>query len=377
MKAVCLGVLGVVLLYWVPATPAQTQGELPAAAQELLKQFEDEAADIEKKTEAELAKRREKMAVELKKVQDELCKEAKLDEAVAVRDLIRSLKAGTNVVLAPDLPAAAREVYKQYQEEVTDVEKKAEAEIKTRFEKIATELKKIQDLFCKEAKLDEAVAVRDLIRSMKEGGNALPDPGYVNNGANDIGKVFFYTVVGVTTGQSIYGSDVYTTGSHLGMAAVHCGLLKDGQTGVVKVTILPGQANYPATTRHGITSYAYGQWGVSFKVERGYRYVGRPMVNALPDPGTLTGHRAEVGKSFFFEVTGSDGGSIWGTDIYTDDSALASAAVHAGVLAVGQKGIVKVTILSGQDSYTSSTRNGLTSGSWGNWVGSYRVERAR
>src|SRR5262249_43256068 len=120
MKAVCLAVLGMVLLYWVPATPAQ--GEIPAAAQELLKQFEDEAADIEKKTEAELGKRREKMVVELKKVQDELCKEAKLDEAVAVRDLIRGLKAGTNVVLAPDLPAAAREVYKQYLEESADVE---------------------------------------------------------------------------------------------------------------------------------------------------------------------------------------------------------------------------------------------------------------
>ena len=47
--------------------------------------------------------------------------------------------------------------------------------------------------------------------------------------------------------------------------------------GVVKVTILPGQAKYEATTRHGITSYAYSQWGVSFKVERAYGIVRLPV----------------------------------------------------------------------------------------------------
>jgi hypothetical protein len=73
--------------------------------------------------------------------------------------------------------------------------------------------------------------------------------------------------------QSVWGSDVYTTGSHLGMAAVHCGLLKAGQKGVVKVTILPGQTSYDATTRHGVTSLAYGAWNVSFKVERVYGFV--------------------------------------------------------------------------------------------------------
>jgi hypothetical protein len=242
---------------------------------------------------------------------------------------------------------------------------------------MAAELKKLQDVFCKEAKLDEAVAVRDLIRLMSEGvTSALPDPGYVNNQAGDIGKVFYYECVGAGPGQSIYGTDIYTTGSHLGMAAVHCGLLKTGQKGVVKVTILGAQANYTASTRHGITSIAYGQWGVSFKVERVFGFARAPLTG-LPDPGTLTNQRGEAGKSFFFEVTGANTGSVWGTDVYTDDSALATAAVHAGVLTVGQKGVVKVTILPGQDSYTSSTRNGVTSGSWGNWHGSYRVESAR
>jgi hypothetical protein len=288
MKAIRLGVFVAVLLGWVVHSRAQT--ELPAAAREVLKQFEEEAAEIERKSELELNKCREKLTGELKKVQDDLCKEAKLDEAVAVRDLIRSIKAGQNGPFSADLPAAAREVLKQQEADLTAIQKKAEAEVEKRREKILVELKKMQDAFCKEAKLDEAVAIRDLIRNgVGPRVNALPDPGYVNNQQTDIGKVFYYAITGAGngSGQSIYGTDVYTTGSHLGMVAVHCGLLQEGQKGVVKVTILPGQANYAATTRNGVTSLGYGTWNVSFKAERVYGFIGKVEENLPPpDKGT-------------------------------------------------------------------------------------------
>ena len=269
MNAVRLGMLGAVLLAWVAQAPAQA--DLPPATQEVLKQFEEETAEVQKKAEAELQKGRDNVAAELKKVQDLYCKEAKLDEAVAVRELIRALQAGRDETPGSDLPPAAREVYKQFEDEAAEIEKKAEAEVQKAKDKAAAELKKLQDLYCKEAKLDEAVVVRDLIRGVRDGvGNALPDPGYVNNPATDIGKVLYYQVTGVNAGQSIYGTDFYTTGSHLGMAAVHCGLLREGQKGIMRVTILPGQNNYPASTRHGVTSIAYGPWNVSFKVERAH-----------------------------------------------------------------------------------------------------------
>src|SRR5262249_6105946 len=126
-------------------------------------------------------------------------KEAKLDEAVAIRDLIRSFRSDTYVSPSTDLPPAAKEVYKQYEEEVAEVYKKAEAEVNKRRDKAAAELKKVQDAFCKEAKLDEAVAVRDAIRAMREGvvSGALADPGYINNPSTDIGKVFYYEVTGI------------------------------------------------------------------------------------------------------------------------------------------------------------------------------------
>jgi hypothetical protein len=283
MNTIGLSVLSAVLLCGATETPAP--GELPPAVKEVLTQYEKVAAEIENQAESDVRKGLDQTLVELKKVQDSLCKEAKLDEAVAVRDLIRSLRDGTNRV--PDnLPAAAKEVFEQHEAEVAEVHKKAEAQFNKRMDKTLAELKKVQDAYCKEAKLDEAVAVRDLIRAIRGGAsNALADPGYVNNQATDIGKVFYYEVIGVDKDQSIYGSDVYTTGSGLAMAAVHSGVLKAGQKGIVKVTILPGQDTYSASTRRGITSYAYGQWGVSFKVERVYGYVGKLPVIASPDPG--------------------------------------------------------------------------------------------
>ncbi len=291
MASVRLGVLGAILFCWLPADPAP--GELPPAALEVVRQFEDEAIELDRAVERDLAAWREKTATALKDVQDAFCKDLKLDEAVAVRDVIRTLRADGEVVIA-NLPAAVQEAYRPFDREAEAIKSRIEEGYRKREERVTAELKKIQDVFCREAKLDEAVAVRDLIRGLRHGtANALPDPGYVNNGANDIGKVFTYAVIGATNG-SIYGTDVYTTGSHLGMAAVHCGLLKAGQQGVVRVKILPGQGNYRSTTRNGITSIEYGNWGVSFKVERAFGFRAKPA--PVPEPVPVKDARAKDSK---------------------------------------------------------------------------------
>ncbi len=99
-----------------------------------------------------------------------------------------------------------------------------------------------------------------------------------------------------------------------------------------------------------------------------------PNLAVQPDPGNLTAYRGKVGQTFRFLVTGSTSGSVWGTDVYTDDSHLATAAVHAGVLREGEKGVVTVTILPGRASYEGSTRFGVTSKSYGAWSGSFQFE---
>ena len=84
--------------------------------------------------------------------------------------------------------------------------------------------------------------------------------------------------------------------------------------------------------------------------------------------------RALTGRIFLVEVTGTDSGSVWGTDEYTDYSILSRAVVHAGVLKAGESGIVQVTMLPGKDEYRGSERNGVTSLSYHEWPASYRVE---
>jgi hypothetical protein len=88
-------------------------------------------------------------------------------------------------------------------------------------------------------------------------------------------------------------------------------------------------------------------------------------------PANLVGYRNKVGQTFQFTLTGASTGAVWGTDVYTDDSTVARAAVHAGVVAVGETKTVTVTILGGLASYPASTRNGVTTSSWGSWVGSF------
>ena len=72
-------------------------------------------------------------------------------------------------------------------------------------------------------------------------------------------------------------------------------------------------------------------------------------------------------------MTGSSGGALWGTDIYTLDSSLSVAAVHMGVLKPGQTGYVRVTILGPTANFSGSTRNGLSSSNFQNYPGAYKV----
>ena len=70
---------------------------------------------------------------------------------------------------------------------------------------------------------------------------------------------------------------------------------------------------------------------------------------------------------------GCSSATIWGTGIYSDDSAICTAAVHAGVAAMGAGGTFTVTIAPGQASYPPSTQFGVTSSSWGSWNRSFAV----
>jgi hypothetical protein len=97
---------------------------------------------------------------------------------------------------------------------------------------------------------------------------------------------------------------------------------------------------------------------------------------ALPDPGSVMNFQDKIGKTFAFRVTGKADGAVWGTGVYTPDSSLATAAVHAGVLKVNQTGVVKVTIVVAPAAYAGSVANGVTSHPWnGGFTGAFQVSK--
>ena len=197
----------------------------------------------------------------------------------------------------------------------------------------------------------------------------LPDPGSLFSYSGAIGTTHRFAVVGATRG-GIWGDGIYTSDSVLAVAAVHAGLLEPGQAGIVTVEIVSGLPSYGGSERHGITSLAYGAWDVAYKLT-GVELVDGGLT--LPDPGDLSGFRGQDGTVLKFEVTGSVAGSVWGDGIYTDDSTLAVAAVHAGVLRPDETGIVTVEILPGQQSYAASDAHGVATGTYGTWQGSFRI----
>ena len=102
-----------------------------------------------------------------------------------------------------------------------------------------------------------------------------------------------------------------------------------------------------------------------------------PLPHLRPDPGLLTEFGAdEFGRTMLFEVVGRTDGSVWGTDVYTADSRLAAAAVHAGVVRAGERGLVRVRIDTGDGvEFVGSARNGVTTYDFANYPTAYRVER--
>jgi hypothetical protein len=65
---------------------------------------------------------------------------------------------------------------------------------------------------------------------------------------------------------------------------------------------------------------------------------------------------------------------IWGTDLYTIDSSVCTAAVHAGKIDLAAGGRVVIRIREGAQLYTGSTRHGISSGDWGSYYGSFEFK---
>jgi len=181
---------------------------------------------------------------------------------------------------------------------------------------------------------------------------------------------------------AVWGTDTYTADSATCRAALHAGAA-GRRGGAVSVAMLPGQARYPGTTRNGVQSMNYENYGASFRFEPGPAGTAGASPQA---PGQGQGQAQCPDNLSAYEgsdetitcicppaLTGS--GTVWGTDTYTADSATCRSAVHAGAL-TARGGSVSVEMLPGEARYPGTTRNGVQSMNYGNYRASFRFRRA-
>lgn len=95
-------------------------------------------------------------------------------------------------------------------------------------------------------------------------------------------------------------------------------------------------------------------------------------IKPLPDPGTMGAYTGQLGKTFCFTVSARVNGSIYGTGVYTYDTPISAAAIHAGVLKPGETADIRVTMLGPVPGFTASTQNGITSNAYSAYPAGYK-----
>jgi len=182
-----------------------------------------------------------------------------------------------------------------------------------------------------------------------------------------------------TTSGSVWGSKVYTTDSSICRAAIHAGVISAGG-GEVTVQASPGCSSYAGSEANGVRTSNWGPYETSFFFPA--KGDGKcPTVEAGgPCPSSFKSIPNRTPETTFTcRCTPAQvGGRVWGTGIYTTDSSICMAAIHAGAVkgsgALGGLG-AKVTVKAapGCKSYVGSKQNGVLSGKWGPYDSSFFV----
>ena len=178
----------------------------------------------------------------------------------------------------------------------------------------------------------------------------------------------------------VWGTDTYTDDSAICEAALHAGVLSE-KGGTVVILIAPGVASYTGSSRNGVVSHDYGAWQGSFSfASSGHEWDRNNPANSAATSAraiewgvsaATLGLRGRNGEQFTFQCNEATGSApVWGTDHYTDDSAICEAAVHAGVI-TRRGGVVVIQMEAGRGAYTGSFRHEVDSHDYGPWQSGY------
>lgn len=180
------------------------------------------------------------------------------------------------------------------------------------------------------------------------------------------------------TAHSVWGSDIYTADSSICTAGVHSGLITYQQGGAVTIELRPGRTIYGCSERNGVTTSPYGSYPRSFVFKTPNT---EALVQEAEDQTSVLWNTSasavgsETGKTYKFKCpSGGKQGTVWGTDIYTLDSSICNAAVHAGKLTTESGGPVTIEIRPGESSYKGTTRNGIKTNDYPKYGQSFVVK---
>jgi hypothetical protein len=98
----------------------------------------------------------------------------------------------------------------------------------------------------------------------------------------------------------------------------------------------------------------------------------RETITLSDNTQNMQQYRGKTGPIYKITITGNINNTVWGTNIYTDDSFIPKAAVNAGVVRNGEQKTVHIEMLPGQSSYQGSNNNSASTNGYGAWGGSYK-----
>lgn len=189
-------------------------------------------------------------------------------------------------------------------------------------------------------------------------------PASLGSLASGIGTVVSCWCAAPTVAGQVWGSGPYTVDSSLCSAARHAGAVGAGG-GAIWARITAGESSYSGSAANGVESQDYGPFDASLAV------AARPTAGAssvAECPATMENSSGALTCTCPAAATAA--GPVWGTDIYTADSAVCRAAVHAGAIG-GEGGTISIITVGGQPSYVGSARNGVASTDYGAFGASY------
>lgn len=177
---------------------------------------------------------------------------------------------------------------------------------------------------------------------------------------------------------AVYGTGRYTRDSKICTAARHAGAMTPAG-GDVQVYLGGACDDFKSSSQNGVNSSAWSAYPGTFAFSFPLPACGLSSTMAPPADGSTwcpenaTGIAATPpeGMTCACAAGVNLGGAIYGSNRYTDDSKLCTAAVHAGVLDAAQGGNITFFLGEGCAGFEGTVANGVISNAWGAYPRSF------